>query len=356
MTLTTRSKVLLRHILAIIAYFSYEVGMLYAYTGEMVYFTDALWHLMVNLCLFYTIALTILPAANRQDSQVTRIAIGAVLLLLAFLGFFVLKYLLSQLYALFSVETTRPYVEFLGFLRDTLWRFINISGLSFGYWFAANALEKQREVANLEQQRLTEQLIHETARRELIAIENDLLKSKINHHFLFNTLNYLRNTIKKVDMKAGEALLGLSDIFHYTLSTPADGRVNLSEELNYVRAVFNISKLKSRGNLFVDFSVTGDPGNLQIIPLVLITLCENMLKYAELSDPDHPARFECVINDQTLKINISNKKRAQKNPISYGIGMRNTEKRLALAYGDSYHLKINQTLERYQLTLTIHLL
>jgi two-component system LytT family sensor kinase len=355
MTLTTRSHVILRHIAFIAAYFSYEVGMLYAYTGEMVYFSDAFWHLLVNLCLFYTNALFILPFAGSCSGHLKRIYIGVLLLVLGFTAFLLLKYLLSIGYDFFHIDTTRPYIDFPSFLRDTTWRFINISGLSFGYWFAANSMKKQQEVARLEQEKLKDQLANETTKNELIAIENDLLKSKINFHFLFNTLSYLYDSVKAVDLNAGSALMALSDILHYSLSTPSDGKVRLQEEIKYVGAMFKITTLKSSGKLSIDFSVSGRAGNLEIIPLVLVTLCENILKYAELRDTASPAHFQCDVNDATLSIHISNKKRKAISPISYGMGMKNTEKRLQVAYPARHQLEVTDSEDTYQLKLFIQL-
>lgn len=355
MTLTTRSKTIVRHIAFICAYFSYEVGMLYAYTGEMIYLADAFWHLLVNLGLFYTTALFVLPYASKRPGNFNRLGTGILVLALEFLSFLLIKYLLALGYDFFNIDTTRPYIDFSSFFRDTLWRFINITGLSFGYWFAANLMKKQREVATLEQERLKEQLANETAKNELIAIENDLLKSKINFHFLFNTLSYLYDSVKRVDSDTGDALIALSDILHYTLITPSDGKVRLKEEIKYVDAMFKISKLKSGGQLNINYTTSGKAGSLTIIPLVLVTLCENVLKYAELKDPQYPGYFAYSIIDATLKIEIANKKRKSVSPISYGMGMKNTEKRLQIAYPEKHQLDILNSVDHYQLKLVIQL-
>ncbi len=355
MILTTRSRIIVRHIAFITAYFCYEIGMLYAYTAEMVFFWDAFWHLMVNLCFFYLIGSVILPYANRHSGNIKRILTALILLGAGLLTFFATKYLLALGYQHFQINTTRPYIDLPSFSRDTIWRFINISGLSFGYWFASNAMARQREVARLEQERLKDQLANETAKNELIAIENDLLKSKINFHFLFNTLTYLHESVKDLDSQAGDAIMALSDILHYSLGTPADGKVKLQEEINYVDAIFQISKLKSGGKLQINYSVTGKARNLTIIPLILVTLCENVLKYAELNQTEFPALFKVSIHDANLSIDIFNKKSQTVSPVSYGMGMKNTIKRLQIAYPDRHRLDITDTSEKYQLNLTIQL-
>ncbi|RZJ76925.1 MAG: hypothetical protein EOO45_00465 [Flavobacterium sp.] len=355
MNLTIQFKIVVRHIVCITAYFTYEIGMLYAYTGEMVYFPDAFGHLIVNLCLFYTNALLILPYSSRMIGCVKRICVALFFLTIAFLLFMGLKYVLAAGYELFHIETTRPYIDFSSFLRDIVWRFIYVSGLSFGYWFAATSVNKQHRLAKVEQEKLQFQLANQTAKNKLIAVENDLLKSKINFHFLFNTLSYLYDSVKKVDSTAGEALMDLSEILRYSISTPSDGKVRLQEELRYVHSMFKISSLKSGGKIFIDYSVSGRPGNLNIIPMVLVTLCENVLKYAELREQKSPAYFKCTVKETTFTIQIANKKRKSVPPISYGMGMRNTEQRLQIAYPGKYRLDVDNDKDYYQLKLIIQL-
>lgn len=356
MKLTVRPKTLLRHIAFVTAYFSYEIGMLYAYSGEMIFFWDAFWHLLVNVSLFYFNALVILAYADRKTGRLNRIITAIVLIALEFFAFLLMKYLLSRVYIHFQVETTHPYIDFNIFLRDTTWRFIYISGLSFGYWFAVSSHEKQKQLAEMEQHRLRELAAQEIIKRELVAIENDFLKSQINSHFLFNTLNYLHESVQDLNQTAGDALIGLSDILRYSLSTPSGGKVKLKHELKHITAVFNISRLKSAGKFYVDFSINGEPGDLMIIPLVMITLSENLLKYAELRDPASPATFTCNIEAGVLHIEILNNKRKYVSPIGYGIGIKNTKKRLDTAYAGRYVLDIKDTKFTYQLKLTIPLL
>jgi len=350
------SKALVGHIVFNAAYFSYEIGMLYAYTEEMIYFWDIFWHLILNVSLFYAHALFVLPHANRQSNRIKKIGTAALLIAAEVTLFFIFKYLLAQTYVYFEVNTTRPYVGFLPFLRDTSWRFVNITGLGFGYWFAANLINKQREVAFLEHQRLKDLLKHETAKSDLVIMENDLLRSKVNFHFLFNTLNYLYDSVNEINTKAGEAVLGLSHILHFGLSSPPGGRVQLEDELNYVIAVFNISKLKSHGRCYIDYQFNGEAEDLTIIPMSLIPLAENIMKYAELKDPKFPAKFHCNINQGALKIEITNKKRKYISPIGYGLGLSSTKKRLEMAYPNQYQLDIADSADEYKLTLNIKLL
>ncbi|MEJ2881400.1 sensor histidine kinase [Pedobacter sp. GR22-6] len=343
------------HILFIAAYYSYEAGMLYSYTNHIINFWDGFWHLLINLGLFYLNALVVLRSASKFPSNVQRLLAGVVLISIEFFSFLLIKYVLVQLFAAYQVATTNPYETYPLFLKDTIWRFIHVTGLSFGYWYALNASQRQQEVLLLEQQRLRDLAQQEITKREFVTVENAFLKSQINSHFLFNTLNFIYSSVQSLSKEAARTIIGLSDILRYSLSTPADGKVMLSEELQHINAIFDVSRLKNPKHFHLNFSVSGDPDQLQIIPLALITLAENVLKYADLKDIQSPAEFSCIIKDSTLTVSINNKKRKNISPFSYGIGLKNTTQRLVTAYGNQFQLKIDNSENQYQLKLTLHL-
>ncbi|HKG07994.1 MAG TPA: histidine kinase [Pedobacter sp.] len=355
MKLPPRLKPLVRHLAFIAAYFFYEAGMLYAYTGEIIYFWDAFWHLAVNLCLFYANAHIILRYANHFTSALQRITALSLFIVCEFLIFSSIKYFMSFLYVELEISVTRPYETFRDFFRDTLWRFIYICGLSFAYWLAMSSGKKQRELARLEQARLQDLADKEIAKREFVTVENAYLKSQINSHFLFNTLTYLHSAVRETNNDASETILNLASILRYSMNTKSGDKVSLTEELQHIRNVFNISSLKASGSLQLNFSVSGDAEGLQIIPLVLVTLSENMLKYADLKDPENPASFHCGIIGEELCISISNKKRKAHSLLGYGIGVKNTQERLARAYPGTYRMEINQSETHYHLKLNIQL-
>ncbi|RYE55273.1 MAG: hypothetical protein EOP48_10555 [Sphingobacteriales bacterium] len=195
----------------------------------------------------------------------------------------------------------------------------------------------------------------EIMKQDLLSTENAFLKSQINSHFLFNTLSYLHSSVLDVNQQAAQTILHLSDILRYSLTTPASGKVKLADELAYVSHIFQISKFKSSKPVHLEFTITGNPGDQQVIPLILITLAENMLKYADFYDKGNPAKFSCQITGNSLSIFVSDKKRKSVFPFNAGIGLENTKKRLNLAYQENYSLDIINADTRYELTLIIPL-
>jgi len=269
--------------------------------------------------------------------------------------FLAAKYVANKILPEVGMPTTRPFQSWDTFLRDVVWRFIYLFGLSSTYWFALSSAAKQRRLADLEYRRLRELAHQEIVKQDLLSTENAFLKSQINSHFLFNTLNYLHESVQDLKEDVGQTILHLSSILRYSLSTTAAGKVTLSEELKHIRDIFDITRLKSSKPLQLRFSVTGNAVNQQIIPLILITLAENMLKYADLYNKVEPAIFACEITGNRLSINISNKKRRSVSPFSSGIGMKNAEKRLDLTYRDNYTLVVINSESLYQLKLIIPL-
>lgn len=339
----------------ICAYYLYEIGMLYAYTGKFAYFLDAMIHLIVNLCLFYFNAHIVLSKVlQKRNKLITTLYVPA-FIALEFLIYLLIKYTLTQFYQHFELKATNPYVGWEPFLRDVLWRFIYIFGLSSAYWFAISSAAKQRRLSEMENIRLKELAQQEIIKADLQATENAYLKSQINSHFLFNTLSYLYSSVYELKKEVGETILHLSEILRYSYNSSATGKVRLTEELDHIKNIFNISQVKSSKKMELDFSVNGVASNHHIIPLVLITLAENILKYADFTDPEYPCQFHCTIEETKLRIYLSNKKR-QTIPInSNGIGMKNIIKRLNLAYENNYTLKITNSAMNYQLELIIPL-
>lgn len=355
MKLTSKLKTLSKHAAFVTAYFLYETGMLYAYTGVWIYFWDTLWHLLINLTLFYFNAQVVLTYCNSVQSNKKRLFYTLILIAIEFLSFLFIKYILAITYIQFEIKGTNPYTGFNRLLLDTIWRLIYIMGLSFAYWFALNALKKQRELNELESIRLREIAARENAEKQTIEAENAFLKSQINSHFLFNTLNFLHNSVQKISEQAGETIIYLSRIMRYALDLPYGGKVNLHDELEHIHNLIQINKLKSNGKFYIEFKAPNETKSLRIIPLILITITENLFKHGNLKDETNPALILCDIDDHILNFKVSNKKRNARSHFNHGIGLENIRKRLELAYGEKYHLTEVNQIGHYEISLTVTL-
>lgn len=187
------------------------------------------------------------------------------------------------------------------------------------------------------------------------------LKSQINPHFLFNTLNNLYAlTLKKSD-KAPEIVIKLSEMMRYMLYECNEKRVPLRKEVNYIRNYLDLEQLRQGKNVEIDFVVEGQISDQEIAPLMFIPFLENSFKHG-LSN--HITRgfvnIKLRADRQQVEFFIENSKPEtppvrDANRRSGGIGLVNIHRRLNLMYPDNYELKIDDTPNTYAVHLTLNL-
>jgi two-component system, LytTR family, sensor kinase len=194
---------------------------------------------------------------------------------------------------------------------------------------------------------LGRQLIEEKE-KQFLETELNFLKSQIQPHFFFNTLNNLYSlTLQKSD-KAPEVVLKLSELMSYMLYESNSTTVALSDEINYLRNYIDLEKLRFGNRLHITFEVSGDPTIIRIPPLLLILFVENSFKHGVRNNIGKTAISACLeINADHLTFRIENPVSAVDPSASGGIGLKNVRRRLQLLYGDRYQLQINETANQY---------
>lgn len=208
---------------------------------------------------------------------------------------------------------------------------------------------------------ITDWIRHQTVKRELerqtMRSELRFLKSQINPHFLFNTLNNLYAlTLKKSD-KAPEIVLKLSEMMRYMLYECNERRVPLQKEVNYIRNYLDLERLRQGRNAKIEFALDGDVGNQRIAPLMFIPFLENSFKHGLNQVAEGFVKIRIEIEAQELKMEIENSKPPlpKINHRSGGIGLQNVQRRLDLLYPDHYELSIDNQPETYIVHLKIDL-
>ena len=148
----------------------------------------------------------------------------------------------------------------------------------------------------------------------------------------------------------------LSDMMHYAIDDDdEEGKVPLEKEITHIRNFIEINQLRFDGRLQVDFEVSGEVGILKIMPLILITFVENAFKYGELMDAQNPLKIHLALKEKHLFFSTYNRTRRGPKEQSEGIGMANTQKRLALGYPDQHRLEIRNEVDFYEVELEIEL-
>ena len=194
---------------------------------------------------------------------------------------------------------------------------------------------------------------------EKLQAELSFLKSQINPHFLFNTLNNIYSYTQIGNEKAAPMLERLSSILRYMVYECEEERVRLKKELAAIDDLLEIHKMKNSKQQNIQFSREGIKGYHLIAPLILVNLVENACKHSDtISNPNGFIKINILVDEQNnCQFNIENTFK-QKNSITskyQGVGLTNIKKRLVLQYGETYAFSERKEGQIYHLNLKIPL-
>jgi hypothetical protein len=168
--------------------------------------------------------------------------------------------------------------------------------------------------------------------KEKIQAELSFLRSQINPHFLFNTINDIYALTYIRDPRAPDALLRLSAILRYMIYEGVNEQVLLEKELAYLNDYIQLQSIGMKNILYFEFSVCGEVNHQKISPLLMIPFVENIFKHGVIDDPAYPARLSLQITEERLFLQSSNKVKAKQKDATGGIGLSNVRRRLELLY------------------------
>ncbi len=186
------------------------------------------------------------------------------------------------------------------------------------------------------------------------------LKSQINPHFLFNTLNSLYALTLKKSEKAPEIVVKLSEMMRYMLYECNEKSVPLSKEVNYIQNYLELEKLRHGNHVDIKFDLEGKVDNQVIAPLMFIPFLENSFKHGLKNQIQEGfVDIHLKVEEQQVTVNIENSK-AQTLPTqihkrSGGIGLKNVQRRLNILYPNKHNLSITETPKTYSIQLQIGL-
>ena len=211
--------------------------------------------------------------------------------------------------------------------------------LSAALWAGSAALRRERENRQL--------------REEKRAAEVAFLKTQINPHFLYNTLNMLFSMAYPVAKPVANAILKLSELMRYMLHDTPDGQVELTQEIEYLRNYLALYRLRFPDSFHVDFTVTGEPAGRRVAPLVLIPFVENAIKHGVLDDPENPVHIHLTIEDEQLRFEVENQRSDGNKDATTGIGLPNLARRLELLYPERHALRVGAADGRFSTSLRL---
>lgn len=204
---------------------------------------------------------------------------------------------------------------------------------------------------------LLQQAVQKDLENKNLQSELSFLKSQINPHFLFNTLNSLYAlTLKKSD-KAPELVLQLSDMMRYMLYKSNEKEVPLDQEIKYIENYLALERTRYGDKARIEFDYVGEPASqYKVAPLLFITFLENSFKHGLSQSIEH-GFVECFIYTENgvIDYTLQNSKTTERddNYFQGGIGLVNVKRRLELIYPKRYQLDIHETEDTYVVNLKI---
>ena len=244
------------------------------------------------------------------------------------------------LYEHFLIIKTRPLnlLTLLGYVPGGI--LIYVLSLVFRIAIAYFGLKQQ-----------TEEILLQKSQAEL-----NLLKSQVQPHFLFNTLNNIYYKVYKVDPLSAGLIERLSDIMRYFVDESPKDAVPLATEVAFIENYMALENIRIRHGATIDFEKAYDP-DLYIPPMLLMTFVENIFKHGiDKSRRQNQVTISLIQKDGYLLFKTGNRKAAADAPgKTSGFGIVNLTQRLKMLYGSKFDLKIDCEGELYTAFLKIPL-
>jgi two-component system LytT family sensor kinase len=297
---------------------------------------DVLIYGIINIGLFYLNYLVFIPwFLNKKRYGIYAMAIVCAVVLFGF-GKYGVALIFKQ-YVLMRIKG--EVVGFGSYFLSTVFTSLVFLFLSTALKFTVDWFLNERIQRDLENQRLSAELA--------------FLKSQINPHFLFNSLNSIYSLAYQRSETTPEAILKLSEIMRYMLYECNDNKVDLDRELQYLQNYIDLQRIRFGNKAFIDFKIDGKVETQQIVPLLLIAFIENAFKHGVASNPQTPIRLLIEVDEAHLHFFMQNKKHTNNRDESGGIGLNNVKRRLDLLYPGKYNLDIRDEIDTYTVELSL---
>jgi two-component system LytT family sensor kinase len=348
-----RVRTIINHSIWWICFIIYELSIYYYSTGTIGSILRNALYYTINISVFYSHQYLLNGTLKGGKKKYVQL----ILLVLTELVLFLLIKLASDFY---TSDFGKPSVSMSDAIKRMaaldLYRTFFFMGLSTLYWAASNLsnLERKAKEAEIKQLTITRDALALEAR--LAKSENALLQQQINPHLIFNSLNFIHSTVYKVSEEAAETVVMLADILRFSMQEAGeDGKILLKDEIDQISTLISINRRRFHATAAIDLTVLGEPSDHRIIPLVLITLAENIFKHGNIVDHSATIRLELADNGR-LSFYTQNKLKAKAPyPRIKSTGLQNIRIRLDYAYGNTYELKTREQDDIFESELILQL-
>ena len=237
-----------------------------------------------------------------------------------------------------------------GMTQRYLFTYIALFGTFIAFCYFLDIYERQRQIQLLSQ-----------FKTEKIALESSFLKSQVNPHFLFNTLNNIYALSLKKSDQTPVIIDRLESLLHYMLYECKADTVLLADEFTFTNSYIALEKLRHREDqCVVNVNITGEVNQQYIAPLLLINFIENAFKHGtKTSFGKSWINMAVSVNAESMHFNLQNSKPlhiSNNQPISEykgGIGLKNVKRRLEILYPGQHELEVKNMKDRFEVDLMI---
>lgn len=236
-----------------------------------------------------------------------------------------------------EIFTRKGFMQWAGCAFITL--FSGALGLLYRFmidWF--NNLHLKKEIENIKLQS-----------------ELEAIKSKLNPHLLFNTLNNIDTLIQTNPDKASVALSKLSDLLRYAIYETGNENIPVQKEIDTILKYIDIEKLRLSHPDHVSFT-SSITSYKMVPPMIFLPFIENGFKHSNLNEPDQMLDIQFSELNNQLFFKCINTINTKNIPKEKGVGLELVKKRLNLLYPGNHNLEIRRQDNKYFVSLKINLL
>lgn len=311
---------------------------LFTVTDPMIVRRSLIQEVFIDLFCFGAFYISYFFVTNLLLKKKIKLFVLAFISFVTVYSFAIISFYHPLIYRLIVIKNTIPYA----------WWYLSIFSYHFVYalWgtmfrFTIDWFKTKQKQKDLEKQNVTSELA--------------LLRSQINPHFLFNTLNNINSFVDREPEKASYGIVKLSEIMRYMLYQANTDKIPLDYEINYIKSYIDLQKLRVKDPNFVSFAVHGSTSSVFIPPMLLMPFVENAFKHGKKQDVSPGIIINLMIDDKTLEFEVSNyiMPKYEGAETEGGFGMKNILRRLELIYNDRYKLDIKNDNEMFVILLKI---
>jgi len=203
-----------------------------------------------------------------------------------------------------------------------------------------------------------QRLLFQEIKSKQLQTELDLLKTQINPHFLFNTLNNLFGMAQMQKPAAAEGIARLSHLMRYMIYDSNVDLIGLEKEIEQINRLIELQKLRfsEEDDITIDFKTKGDIGRVRIPPMLLIPFVENSFKHGISLEKPSFIYIDLSVESNNLEFSVRNSihsVKEVKEEIESGIGLRNIRRRLELLFSETHDLIIHNSDKEFEVRLNL---